>query len=506
MLLVKPADEHNPREPSKLFFESENVRRIILFAYWAVIIAATPLWWYTTSIERLSLPTSRVRSQAGNQLKITVPIHLHTGDSELAGGLRKELLQITAEDAEHWNGITVHVDHGLSDPTNGSYIVKFGGEDPSIDSRTVTFPLDEKAKSAPELKQVASTLAELISPRSQQGDPHHRVAQFSPRYRLAFTLMDEDASAGPAVLEWDFKTAFRRHLLPTLNALSQLHNFTVESQVQYHGRLAFNPVQVDEQSYALTSEQLTVFVNSAEWTLSSSASNDPVLHFLLFVPSATRRPLYIEQDGQISNSNAFILPQWGGILIYNSETNHHINLNSTDLDPIFSTFTNQLHMLLGIPQLPADLRSTQVRSRVITEWQLDALQRRRALENAKGAADTLRSIVNLVEQIENMPVGQDVKGDIQNALSALGQMYTASSLAEIFRHSARAFTLSSRAFFNPGMLAMLYFPAEHKYAVYAPLFASAFLPLVLVAIREFKAWKASRRPVKKVDTTKKIGS
>lgn len=72
-------------------------------------------------------------------------------------------------------------------------------------------------------------------------------------------------------------------------------------------------------------------------------------------------------------------------------------------------------------------------------------------------------------------------------------MYSAYSLEDTFKHSARAATLSSRAFFNPGMLALLYFPAEHKYAVYTPLFASAVIPLFVAALREVMAWKRERR-------------
>lgn len=43
------------------------------------------------------------------------------------------------------------------------------------------------------------------------------------------------------------------------------------------------------------------------------------------------------------------------------------------------------------------------------------------------------------------------------------------------------------------MLALLYFPAEHKYAVYTPLFASAVIPLVGAALREFFAWRRNRK-------------
>jgi len=92
-----------------------------------------------------------------------------------------------------------------------------------------------------------------------------------------------------------------------------LHDFTVESQVQYHAPLAFEPKRFalgDTEASGLTQEDLTVFINSAEWTLckycvvfsgvntwptivASSVSNDPVLHFVLFVPSETHAPLKI---------------------------------------------------------------------------------------------------------------------------------------------------------------------------------------------------------------------
>lgn len=67
------------------------------------------------------------------------------------------------------------------------------------------------------------------------------------------------------------------------------------------------------------------------------------------------------------------------------------------------------------------------------------------------------------------------------------------ALQSTFRYSAEALTLSSRAFFSPRMLGLLYFPAEHKYAVYTPLFASAMIPLVAAAVREFIAWRKEQR-------------
>lgn len=39
----------------------------------------------------------------------------------------------------------------------------------------------------------------------------------------------------------------------------------------------------------------------------------------------------------------------------------------------------------------------------------------------------------------------------------------------------------------------MYFPVEHKYAVYTPLFAPVAVPLVVALLKEIGAWVASRR-------------
>lgn len=226
----------------------------------------------------------------------------------------------------------------------------------------------------------------------------------------------------------------------------------------------------------------------------SSSSNDPVLHFILFIPSAERRPLVIltDDEGTVSPSSAFLVPQWGGIVIHNpTSISSSGTLPDHDVSAVFAAFATQLQSLLGVATLARGVHAPKG----LSAWQLDGLTRWRTLENAQGSQDTLASIVKLVNQIANMPVGADVRDDVEDALAALQDMRDAApvSLAQAFARSATALGLASRAFFNPGMLALLYFPAEHTYAVYTPLFASALIPLVVAALREFTAWKRDRR-------------
>ena len=151
----------------------------------------------------------------------------------------------------------------------------------------------------------------------------------------------------------------------------------------------------------------------------SSASNDPVLHFVLFVPSQPLRIL--NPDGSSSSSNSFLLPQWGSIVLHNA-TPESAELSVSDLEPIFKSFAAQLLALLGAPRLPPNVARSPTETAVLTDWQLDALMRRRTLENAERAKDTLRSIVKLVDEIQNMPVGKDVRNDVVNALNELDEV------------------------------------------------------------------------------------
>ncbi|KAK0192807.1 phosphatidylinositol-glycan biosynthesis class S protein-domain-containing protein [Armillaria mellea] len=490
------------RDPSSIFFQSQRVRRLIIASYWVVILLATPLWWHTTSIERLSLPTAQVQYQAKTVLSFPVIIRLDPSlvqdDPSITGKLQ-QLFDARSSKGGQWRGLSIHVEEGGEADTldmPGTYSVTWApSADTVITGRRISFPIHHRP-----LSHLADVLAALLVPYSSDPDREYRIAQYSPRFRLSFTLLNEDAAAGQAITGWDLTNAIHHHVDPIVTALSILHNFTIESQVQFHAPLAFKPQALDNESFGLTPEDLTVFINSAEWTLSSSSSNDPVLHFILFVPSGARKPLVIlNPDGSLSHSNSFLIPQWGGVTIYNpsDDTPPHRYMSSVDLDTLFPAFSNQLLALLGVPGLHADVRISPDNNSLLSDWQLDALLRRRAFENDRGAKDTLRSTVKLVDQIENMPVGQVVRDDVRDALSALEKMHSlsANSLVETMRLSADAATHASRAFFNPGMLALLYFPPEHKYAVYTPLFASAVIPLIAAALREFLAWRRQHRQV-----------
>lgn len=69
----------------------------------------------------------------------------------------------------------------------------------------------------------------------------------------------------------------------------------------------------------------------------------------------------------------------------------------------------------------------------------------------------------------------------------------ATSPSGALSHAASALSLASKAYYDPTMLALLYFPDEHKYAIYTPLFGPVAVPMVVALLKEWKEWKERRR-------------
>lgn len=104
------------RDPSKLFYQRDITRRYIILAYWCTIILALPLWWSTTSIERLSLPSTRVVSQARNHLRIPVRLSIETEHNGriLAVKLQELIDRLIFRTPDRWKGLDIEINQRQS--------------------------------------------------------------------------------------------------------------------------------------------------------------------------------------------------------------------------------------------------------------------------------------------------------------------------------------------------------------------------------------------------------
>ncbi len=63
----------------------------------------------------------------------------------------------------------------------------------------------------------------------------------------------------------------------------------------------------------------------------------------------------------------------------------------------------------------------------------------------------------------------------------------AGRLTEAFAASQAALAHSEEAFFDPSLLALLYFPDDQKYAIYIPYFLPVGIP-VLLSLKDVIRW------------------
>jgi phosphatidylinositol glycan class S len=85
---------------------------------------------------------------------------------------------------------------------------------------------------------------------------------------------------------------------PLLESFSSISNFTIDTQVQLYAKPGVS-------GKVLKREDLSGFINAAEWPLSPSIGGAPTINFIVFVGD-----LEIEGGGM-----SWLIPQWGGVII-----------------------------------------------------------------------------------------------------------------------------------------------------------------------------------------------
>ncbi|RKP27881.1 phosphatidylinositol-glycan biosynthesis class S protein-domain-containing protein [Syncephalis pseudoplumigaleata] len=340
-----------------------------------------------------------------------------------------------------------------------------------------------------------------------------RVMPPSRNYQVMFSLMNEDPRA--RLVNWEIEPSIRTWLGPFFRRLSPVANATLLTQVQHYATLE---VQLEERASPagkveryLPAEKLGNFINSAEWNLASVVSNDPTIHMLVYTPSPEKGRIYVLDEANATLPlNAFLIPQWGGIVIENAadEANAHGALELltvTRLKPIMEVFLSQLRDLLGVRDARSLMSTVRQlwhidcmpsRRYGVTGWELDSMMRRRLGQRIISAITTLQALARLVTSIESMPIGDHIKTkvyDVLEHLSEARQQLAAGDLAGGFQAATRAAELAEAAFFDHTMVAQLYFPDEHKFAVYMPLFVPIGVPMVLALLRELKQLKKGRK-------------
>ncbi|XP_072518015.1 GPI transamidase component PIG-S [Salminus brasiliensis] len=360
----------------------------------------------------------------------------------------------------------------------------------------------------PQVKQVANTMSfnhqdilAALSDRIRIGQVSKesladsmRALKSSPGYEITFSLLNPDPKSHS--LHWDIEGAVNNYIQPLLDKLSPLANFSVDSQILYYAVLGVNPrFDNSVSAYTLNADSLAHVINPVEARLgSNAASSNPVLNFLLYVPDAYHSPLFIRDHSKREvPSNAFHSPRWGGIMVYNvndmyePEAEFPVDI-SINMAKVMGVFLAQLRLMLGVQktQPPPGFVLQSPGSAGLADWELDRLMWSRSVENVATASTTITSLAQLLDQIGNIVINDNIAQQVSSAVTSLQAAVAeleAGNLAFALQYSREAILASERAFFDPSLLHLLYFPDDQKFAIYIPLFLPMCVPIVLSLLK-----------------------
>jgi phosphatidylinositol glycan class S len=302
-----------------------------------------------------------------------------------------------------------------------------------------------------------------------------RAFKYAPTYHLTFSLFTPTSSPSA----WDIDTALRTYLNLMLESFSAISNFTVDTQVQLYA--AFSPTisqpEFDDElkAWTLRKEDLSGFINAAEWPLSPSIGEGPTVNFVLYVTDKAQSPLLIKENA----GHSWLVPQWGGVHILNLDGESSPDSLTADmLAPAMHSFSDQLISLFGLPQAPASL-----------PLRISTLERVRAASLIISTSSTLGALAQVYQKLPSIPVPDNVAQSaaltithLQQACDQLhqGRFHRAIENARVAQAEAE------KAFFERSMVGQVYFPDEHKVAVYLPLLGPVAVPLIMAALKELK--------------------
>ena len=419
--------------------------------------------------EGTSLPTAELRPHS-----TILDVHYGTGQipssssssSALANIIAKKLQDLFAE--EQASIAYVLMSNSLSG--NGQHSSTGSGQSSSVSLAASSATREQR----PALSRTLSPeLAAQLARRTT------RSLKYAPTYHITISLFTPTALPS----SWDIEAAINDYLTPLLSSFT-ISNFTIDTQVQLYATFSpsVQPPSYDSDLHAWTllTSDLSGFINAAEWPLGPSIGAGPTLHFVLYVPDSRMTPLMVKE----SRATSWLIPQWGGITILNPRPNDTgtsiapAHLTKEIIQPAILTFSHQLLSLLGAPQSPPSF-----------PFQLQTLTRLRGASLLLSASSTMGSLARLTVALPSIAIPEIVALAVDKTLYHLGE--TCSCLREgkfkaALAHARIAEAEAEKGFFEKSMVGQVYFPDEHKVAVYLPLLGPVGVPLLMSAIKEIR--------------------
>jgi phosphatidylinositol glycan class S len=505
--------EPPPEPPSDITRRSH----VVLSFWFIVILLGVPIWWKTTSIYRSHLPLDAMHQWAdGKACRPVFPLQITVQADALTESEAQHLVRLTQHSLDDLNDFSGHhlrlqlapkpESHGTdiaNDPEAALTIRLTPGESTSasLDQYSTVLDITYPPNLVPSVNSASATLSTyvanelrttfseeqtiisyLLSTSSMSTDASKparltpevldslskrttRSFRYAPTYHLTFSLF----TPGSTPNTWDVDAAVRDYMKPILDVLAPIHNFTIDTQVQLYATPG-------SQSQVLSTDDLASFINAAEWPLSPSIGGAPTINFVAYVGNQT---VGLGAEGS-QTSQSWMIPQWGTVYLLPlpGSTAH---VSSELLKQPMLTFGGHLLSLLGTPQSGS------------LPLRLSTLSRIKSADLLLRASSTLGSLARLSLALPSISIPRSVADGVSKSMYHLERACASLGRTDGLLHARIAEEEAERAFFEKSMVGQLYFPDEHKIAVYMPLLGPVGVPLVIGLINEIKNFIKRRK-------------
>lgn len=214
--------------------------------------------------------------------------------------------------------------------------------------------------------------------------------------------------------------------------------------------------------------QVTTLMRSGAWNIDLTIKNKNFIDFIL-IYTEPNEPIYI-RDSTGALSKSVLYPNWGGAYFY----------NANDSENPFDAFSSQLLDILGVQHTKG--------CSAISPFDQDRFMHSVYSANSMRIGNAVSAFSDLMAKSPFLEINKGLFQSLSKWTRSTWHLIhalDARSLVESFHLSATCAKYAEQSFFHPSLLGRMYFPDEHKYAVYLPLLLPSILPVAFGLLKIF---------------------
>eukprot|EP01025_Chloroclados_australasicus_P018321 TRINITY_DN1953_c0_g1_i4.p1 TRINITY_DN1953_c0_g1~~TRINITY_DN1953_c0_g1_i4.p1 ORF type:complete len:550 (-),score=38.05 TRINITY_DN1953_c0_g1_i4:203-1774(-) len=500
-------------------------RKLAILGYILLYVVAVgfPVWYYTTKIERVKLPTQKIKN-----------INSFNTQPQRFISIIDEQKQIQVQDLEKCaiqNQTQIMYFNQLKNITEnlqGNYVIYIktsATEEMQLNinnKREFHFNFPENWNKNKRISTLCQFIKQIFSDFQYIQSMFNQQLLFSKNsFIMQFSLCVADPE--DEHWQWNFEN-FKNNLENRfLNFLRNFVDIQIEHQIIYYVKARVKGRwNQNQQQYQLNQKQLSYFVDS-EWPLDSGIIsnyeqqyNSHILHFIIYVPERVQLPLIIQNKNK-NNLNSFIIPGWGGVFIFNPKNNNQSDfqkiIQSHQQFQIVENVIFQLRKLFNfdsIQNLFQKLLNDDDKSKLnfdgfdevgVNFLEEDIFLINGLLNNIQDAIRILNSLTKLISDLPNLAIPEQIKQHVEKCVFSIEQAQhlcqVQGGLFEAYNYSKLAKFEAEAAFGHPAILSQLNVSFRHKAAIYVPFFMPVSVPIIIKFLKEVVRYVKRRQAARK---------